>query len=261
MTKGQLAVIFGSLALFGVLYFGCETKTKNFNQERSLSIQNTSIDNLMLEAKSSLNAVQLQEIALLDQELKNSTTDSLLISNHKRLSAKWYDFGYPSIAGFHAEEIAKLENTEEAWSMTGTTYNLCIRNAHSQKERDYCTEKAVEAFENSISINPDNISNRINLSLAYVDNPPKDNPMKGILLLRALNESNPQNVQVLNQLARLAIRTGQNQRAIERLTTVLSIENENPIAICLIAQAYENNGEAEKATVFKQKCSEIKNSK
>ena len=259
MTKGQLAVIVGSVILLGILYFGCETKTrsqKKLNQERAISITNISIDNLKKEAESNLKDAQISELRLVEEALGKAGSDSLLIENNKRLSAKWYDFGFPAIAGYYAEAIAEIEKKEEAWSIAGTTYVICIQNSSVQKERDFCTDRAIKAFENAISINPENLSNKVNLSLTYVENPPQDNPMKGILMLRELNESNPENTLVLNQLAKLAIRTGQNERAIERLNSVLKIDNENKNAFCLLAQAYQNVGDEDNAKLYLQKCSE-----
>jgi cytochrome c-type biogenesis protein CcmH/NrfG len=81
----------------------------------------------------------------------------------------------------------------------------------------FCNQRAVQAFENAISLNPDNASHRLNLALTYTEMPPEDNPMKGILLLRELQEQYPENTQVLNALGRLAIQTGQYARAVERL--------------------------------------------
>ena len=117
--------------------------------------------------------------------------------------------------------------------------------------------EGVMAFENAISINPDNIAHKVNLALCYAERPPVDNPMKGVLMLVELNKSAPKNVLVLNTLARLAIRTGQYDRAIERLSTAIEEEPNNEKSICLLAQAYEAKGDTENASVFKQRCQSI----
>jgi predicted Zn-dependent protease len=66
--------------------------------------------------------------------------------------------------------------------------------------------------------------------------------MRGILMLRELNEALPNNVLVMNTLARLAIKTGQIDRAIQRLETSLGLEPDNQNTICLLATAYGNAG-------------------
>jgi uncharacterized protein HemY len=91
----------------------------------------------------------------------------------------------------------------------------------------------------------------------YAENPPQDNPMKGVMMLVELNKQFPENVSVLAQLGRLAIKTGQWEKAIERLEQALAIEPENSFAVCLLAQAYEGSGNQEQAGIFFAKCEEL----
>jgi predicted Zn-dependent protease len=132
-----------------------------------------------------------------------------------------------------------------------------VQRSEEEKVRAFCTNNAVEAFENAISLNPSNISHQVNLALLYAENPPSDNPMKGITMLLDLNREHPENVLVLNNLARLAIRTGQYDRAIERLEKARSIEPDNANTSCLLAQAYEGSGNTEQAEAFGEQCRKL----
>lgn len=60
----------------------------------------------------------------------------------------------------------------------------------------------------------------------------------------------------MNTLARLAIKTGQIDRAIQRLETSLALEPENQSTICLLAAAYGNAGPdyASRAAEMAVKC-------
>jgi len=73
-------------------------------------------------------------------------------------------------------------------------------------------------------------------------------------MLLKLNENNPDNVQVLNQLARLSLRTNQTDKAILRLEKAISLEPENNNSICLLAQAYAQAGNDAKTLEFQNKC-------
>ena len=68
--------------------------------------------------------------------------------------------------------------------------------------------------------------------------PPKDNPMKGSLMLRELNTSHPNNINVLLQLGKLAMNTNQWEKAAQRFEQVLDIDSENMIATCLFGETY-----------------------
>jgi len=79
-----------------------------------------------------------------------------------------------------------------------------------------------------------------------------------VLMLRTLNQEEPNNVLVLNALGRLSIRTGQFDNAVKRLNAALDSEPENATTICLLAQAYEGAGNAEQATVFAEQCRQMR---
>ncbi len=259
MTKVQLASIIFSLILVLILYFGCERRAPEFRgieKSRSLNLELVSIDNLLQEAKPMLSASDLAQVNNYERFLHETLEDSSKIEAMKTLSGKWYELGHPAIAGHYAYEIALLNPLEESWSIAGTTYSICVQRAEDQELKDYCTTKAVNAFENAISVNPSNIDHKINLALAYVENPATDNPMQGIQMLLQLRDTYPENVGVLTNLARLAIRTGQFDRAQERLRAALKLEPNNVIANCLMAstlQALNQNAEAE---VYMEKCNQ-----
>ncbi len=258
MTKLQLAVIGGVLTLFFVLYFGCDTKPteqKQLEKSRALVAESTNIRVLRQEAEAAISENELSEVAAIEFRLQAAEgDDSTRIETLKSLAGKWYQLGYPAISGYYAQEIAESEATAESWSIAGTTYTLCIQQSQPGKVRDFCTGRAVNAFESAISLAPTDMSSRVNLALVYTENPPADNPMKGILMLRDLNEEEPENVIVLNSLGRLAIKTGQYERAVQRLEQALSNDSTNVNTICLLANAYQGAGNPGKAQAFEQLC-------
>jgi tetratricopeptide (TPR) repeat protein len=132
-----------------------------------------------------------------------------------------------------------------------------LQRETEEKVVSYCTEKAIEAFETAISLNPDNLSNRINLVLTYTENPPKENPMKGITMLLDLNERYPEQPLVLNTLASLAIKTSQYERALERLNRSFEIDPENNKTICMLALVNNQLGRKEDFERFSQLCNEM----
>lgn len=260
MTKLQLAVVGSAVLLFLLLYIGCETTPREFQtveKSRSLALESTNLEVLLKEAKEELEAGALTEVLALEAQLEEALDDTERSDLLKQLSGRWFSLGYPAIAGAYAEQIAVIEGTEESWSIAGTTFTICVQRSEEEKVRAFCTNNAVEAFENAISLNPSNISHQVNLALLYAENPPSDNPMKGITMLLDLNREQPENVLVLNNLARLAIRTGQYDRAIERLEKARSIEPDNANTSCLLAQAYEGSGNTEQAEAFGEQCRKL----
>ncbi len=256
MTKLQIVSVISAVLLFIVLYFGCDTvspEQKRIGESRKPGMVSTDISVLLKDAAEKLDPTQTGVIEMLDAQVE-AAQDSTKIDFLKQLSGKWYEFGQPAIAGFYAQSIAENDNSEESWSIAGTTYSICLQRSQEQKVRDYCYQNAVQAFESAVSVNPDNPQHKVNLAVLYTENPPPQNPMKGILMLRELTEKYPENASVLVNLGRLAIKTSQFDKAIERLSQALTLEPTNRQANCFIAQAYDAKGDKANAELYGKRC-------
>lgn len=262
MTRLQLIIVAACFALFFVLYFGCETTNKeiqDLEKSRQFTKESTDLNVLLQSAQPKLDANTAQELDALQLQLENSTTDTAKVSTLKQLSGRWFELGEPAIAGAYAQGVAEIINDEPSWSTTGTTFLICLQMVQEEEVRSFCMNRAVSAFENAVSINPENPDIRAYLALCYTEVPPQDEPMKGILMLRELNQQHPNNVLILNSLGRLAIRTNQFDRAKERLERSIAIEPNNANATCMLAQVYEQLGETDKAKNFAERCSKLNN--
>lgn len=256
MNRLQLLVLGFSVLLFAGLYFGLDRKPKKIQTAeatRALNMELLSIESYTKKAKEELDEATLTEILSLEQFLETSEATERL-ERLKQLSGAWYRSAHPVLAGHYAFLAAEEEDSETAWSIAGTTFSICIQRAKEQNVKDYCTQKSVQALENAKSINPEEIQHQGNIALAYVNNPPQENPMKGVLMLRELNQLHPKNVFVLLTLADLSIRTGQLDNAVKRLKQVLTLEPENSRANCTLAEVLKNLDKAEEAVVYQQKC-------
>lgn len=257
MTKQQYIVIAGIIALFLVLYLGCDTKPPGqlqVERSRVLQSESTDVSNLIREAHDALPTDQWSTIQAWVEEVNTADTDSVKIAYLKLIAGSWYENGYPSISGHYAQEIAEILATEEAWSIAGTTFAICVQKNGDPKVKAFCQERGIQSLENAISLNPSEDSYRVNLALMYTDFPPPNEPMKGVLMLRDLEQMFPESALVLTSLAQLAIRTGQFKRATERLGQALELEPNNKKAVCLMAQAQSGAGNQELAQVFEQRC-------
>ncbi len=261
MTKLQTGICLSAVLLLFVMYFGCETKPpkqKKIEKTRVLNAESTNVQTLIKEAKDTLDSRSNNYILALEKELEGSKEDTTRVALMKQLSGKWFSVARPDIAGGYAEKIAEIEDNEESWSISGTTFAICAQRMNEARIRDYCTSHAVKAFENAISINPASTTNKVNLAICFTDNPPPNNPMKGVLMLRDLLDKEPNDPLVLGSLGRLAIRTGQFEKAKERLEQAYSIAPENAEIICLLAQTYTSLNDTENAAAFAEKCSTMK---
>lgn len=262
MTKIQKVTIGTFLALFAVLYFGLDTKPSGHSEiekSRALKMTTTDVSILKREAFGKLTDVQKGKVELLQAQLANVQDSIQNISFLKELSGAWYEFGFLSIAGDYAEQVADIENTDEAWGIAATTYSIGIGKSQSEKEGQFCKEKAMNAFDVAISLDDNRVIHQVNKAVTLAEHPDSDNPMKGILQLLDLNKRFPDNVSVLNQLARLGLKTNQIDKARERLKKALSLQPENLTANCLMAEVLSRSNESAEAEKYKIRCQNLMN--
>ncbi|MBL7776194.1 MAG: tetratricopeptide repeat protein, partial [Saprospiraceae bacterium] len=231
---------------------------KTLDQSRSIKGESASLEVLEADARAHLDAGQQARLQELEQQISAATSDTARTSALKQLSGWWYAQGQRAIAGGLAEQVAELENTAAAWSVAGATFFQALQGEQDKARRDFCAGRAIRAFESAVSLQPEQVEHRVNLALVYAENPPADNPMKAVLLLRELEQKHPESPAVYNALGRLAIKTGQWEKAIQRLEKAWSIDPQNPNTPCLLAMAYEGAGQAEKAAEFAGRCQDFK---
>lgn len=259
MNRAQWMVIAGALALFALLYWGFDTQPSDqqeVERSRQLQVAATDLSQLLQQAQSKVSTTQWAEAQSLSQKAETAETDSLRLMAWKELSGYWYQLGNPAIAGAYARKVAEQENTPEAWAIAGSTFFQGIGQAEPEQAEKFCRQQARTCFESAISLDPQKVDYRINLALTYVAAPPEDNPMKGILMLRDLSEAHPDNPAVLFQLGRLAVQTGQWEKARERLEQAVKLDDRFARAWCLLAEVYSQSGETDQADQALERCRE-----
>jgi tetratricopeptide (TPR) repeat protein len=121
----------------------------------------------------------------------------------------------------------------EAWTMA---VDEGLSNAYITKARSL--------FDDYLKFDSTDIPVKIRYAMSFVSS---ENPMKGILMLRDIAESNPDNVEAQFNLGMLSMQTGQYDKAIERLDQVVQLSPGNMQAFILMGIAYMELGENAKS--------------
>jgi lipopolysaccharide biosynthesis regulator YciM len=78
--------------------------------------------------------------------------------------------------------------------------------------------------------------------------------MKGVTLLREITQNDSTNIPANIILGKLAIQSGQFDKAKKRLELVLSLRPDNTEAMYFLAEAYKGLGDKQKAIELFEKC-------
>ncbi len=253
----QIGAVVFSVFLVLVLYFGFDI----VSDQGQIAIENIERSGINLDprpmieaAKESLSSNDLNELV----NLENQAVGARDIDHQyaiENIASKWLQLEKPFFAGYYYEKIAEEINSAVTWRKAASVYRKGLGDL-DPAVADACLDKCVRALENAISLAPDTVRYRVDLALLYTDRPPRDNPMKGVQMLIGLNEKHPNHVLVLNSLGHLAMKTGQWERAKDRLENAKQVDPENADAICMLAQVYQHLDD-KRALEERKKCESL----
>jgi tetratricopeptide (TPR) repeat protein len=258
--REQTYYIIGALVLLAVLYFGFSTKPssqKALEKSRALNTSEFDIRSLANEARPNLKEDELTYLETLETQLNHVSQDTQKLRLLKELSGFWYALRQPILAGLFAREAASFENSAQSWSIAGTTFASTLQQKElEEKKLSFARDEAIDAFEKAISLEPSVIEHRVNQALCYIEAPLQDTPMKGIQMLAGLATSYPESPLPPYHLARLALRTGQHERAAERIEQAMKLDPENPKMACLAIDIYTALQQGERVQQLKPLCAQ-----
>jgi len=156
-------------------------------------------------------------------------------------------------AGWYAEEASKFFNTVESWTKTGNKYYQAYTLALDQSKQSQFAKKAQESYQKVLASSPDNLEVKTNMAMTYISS----SPMQGINMLMEVLRADPQNELALFNLGMLSIQSGQNEKAVERLETLVKINPNHTQAQLLLGIALMNLGETTKARVQFEKVKQM----
>lgn len=239
----QLIVIAGTIVLIVLLLFAT-TRLPKKNEETALTTTDNTdvgVNALVANAKKSLTAEQKQKTELLEKAIASSSDKNGI---YKNLVAIWDSLRQPAVAAYFMEQAATVSPTEKNWEEAGRRYYVSTQFS-GESDRPVLYKKAIDCFEKTLKINPSNVEVRINLAACYVEG--TSDPMKGITMLREIEKTDSNNVNLQLSFAFFSEKSGQWDKAIARFNKILKIQPDFIEAYLHLADAYERKGDKEAA--------------
>jgi tetratricopeptide (TPR) repeat protein len=248
--KPQLIIISGGIILFSLLFLFGKTVEKKDKaaQNQQVAAGNLSISQILTNLKKELKPYQLDYLARLENSISRGDVKEQQIHLNHQLAAFWRD----SISEFlpyawYTAEAAKLENSEKSLTFAAHLMESRLMDVGDPALQTWLGTNAKVLFEKALEVNPNNDSSKIGLGACYMFGNISDNPMEGIMKVRAIAEKDPNNMYAQKMLVFGGMKTGQYDKAIERLKVILSKEAGNLEMIALLGDAYERKGDKENA--------------
>lgn len=257
----QIALLSTSLLFLVFMYaFGRITPNKKKGEEEEQLTEEV----LLSEARNALDSSQIVWLAELDKQKAQASNLEEEGQVLKLLSKTWNEWGNFAAGAVYATEVAKLIPSAEAWSIAGTTYGIAFQRSEDVVLKQFAARKAIHAFEQAASMEPDSLQHHINEALMHVELSGIDAtvmPMTGIQKLLTLDKKYPDNVTVSMVLGRLSLmRSGDVEKAIkrfEKVTTIATAEKDREDLLeahFLLVECYKQLKNTEKILYHYDQC-------
>lgn len=252
MKRNQLLLVGGAMLLVVVLFvFGNTIPPKKStpnsggaNAAESNAPQPIVFDSLLAKAKLRLNSQLLQQANQLQQQLAIAANQEQRTKAYQQLANFWKNSGriYEPYAYYFAQ-AAKLENSEKSLTFAAHQFldNLMVEGEPAMQQ--WLATNAKVLFEQAISLNPNNDSSKIGLGACYILGGISNNPMQGILPVKAIAEKNPRNIYAQFILGLGGKKSAQYDKAVERFTAIVAIAPDNLEAKLHLAECYDLKGD------------------
>lgn len=220
-------------------------------------VRAASFDSILAASRKQLPEHASKDIEALEKQLGTIHDSSGMVPVFMDIAKQWQEHKQLPVAAWYLAKAAKLENSEKKLNFAGQFFLDLMHDAGSASVQVWEAQEAVACFQQSLAINPANDTVKMAMAAVYIEG--TGETMQGVQLLLGITREKPENIPANLMLGKLAIQSGQYDKALSRFETVLKQEPENTEAIYFLAEAYKGKGDKEKAIALLEKCKKLVN--
>jgi len=263
VKKQQIILLSGGIVLTALLFFLGNTvppATTTPMQEPGNKATVITTASLLDSAKKNLTDNQSSHLTQLENSVVRGNVKDQKIGIYNQLGHYWQDsLGHPEIASYYFGEEAKLENSEKNLNFAARLFLTQLMAETNPAMQFWLGTNAKALFDQSLQINPNSDSVKIEIGACYLFGNISSTPMEGILKIMEVANRDSANMYAQLMLGLGGIKSGQYDKAIERLETVIKNEPGNLQAIFNLAETFERKGDKASAIIWYEKAQELIN--
>jgi tetratricopeptide (TPR) repeat protein len=181
-----------------------------------------------------------------EQSPTEANLQSLIDFYHKR--------GESVSEAYYTLQLGLLKKDAKTDLRAGELFSATAGISNDETLHQFLVDKAVESYKTALPLDS-TTPNRLKLATAYMDQGTAPMQGVGILLDVVSKDSNNADAQLL--LGKFGIVSRQYDKAIVRLEKVVSLRPQNYDALFLLAEAYREKGDKDKAIQALERCAKM----
>lgn len=204
-------------------------------------------DGYLKKVKGSIaNTDTLNLLSGWEKDPSEANLNSQIAFYHKR--------GESVAEAYYTLQLAQLKKDPKLDVRAGDLFGATAGISNDEALHQFLSDKAVESFKAAMAMDS-STENKLKLATAYMDQGTA--PMQGVGILLGVVAKDSNNADALMLLGKFGIVSRQFDKAIVRLEKVVSLRPQNYDAVFLLAEAYREKGDKEKAIQLLEKCSKM----
>jgi tetratricopeptide (TPR) repeat protein len=253
-VKKQIILIGSGIILIVVIFMAGKTVAdkKPVLPMMQSKTQSFDIQGFIEKEKTKLAPDQKILLSKLEENISINSDPTQKIASLTAVAIFWKDSiqQFESYAYFIAE-AAKLDNSEKSLTFAAQLFLSNLRGEQDDSKLNWESNEAISLFEKAIMLNPSSENLKIDLASCYIygkgRNGDPQQIMKGILSLLEIVRRDSTNMKAQLVLGIGGFVSGQYDKAVARLTKVITQEPNNLEAIAFLADTYAAQGNKEAA--------------
>lgn len=216
------------------------------------SAASVEFSSILEKAKGTLNDGQRDSIESLELQLKKVRGDKEKAAMIGTIARTWEKTGNVLVAGKYFAETASITGDKSTFEKSANLFYTGFPTTSDSLARIFGAQEGVKAFQQLARMDSTNLSYPIHEAVCYIDG--LGQVMQGVSVLRSVEQKDPDNKEVNLILGRLAVVSGQYDKAIIRLKKVTKLDPTNAEAYFHLAEAYRAVGRKEDAIKSLEQC-------
>jgi tetratricopeptide (TPR) repeat protein len=215
--------------------------------EGTPAVKSVGLQEILQASKSRLTPSQLSYVNRLEHSVVRGDVRSQQLNADRQLAGFWKDSVGDGFAlyAYYTGEAAKLENSEKSLTFAAQLFLQSLRAQDDPALKGWMATDAKELFGRALELNPGNDSSKVGLGASYIFGSSAGSPtevMQGIQRILEVARRDSTNMYAQLMLGWGGLESGQFDKAIERLTTVVRHQPANIEAILLLAEVNQQRG-------------------
>jgi tetratricopeptide (TPR) repeat protein len=207
---------------------------------------------ILEKAKGILNNDQRNSIESLELELKKVHGDKEKAAMLESIGDSWEKTGNVLVAGRYFYDASSITSNKNTLEKAANLFYSGFPTTTDSLAKTFGAQEGIKAYQQLAKIDSTNSEYPIREAVCYIDG--FGQVMPGVLLLKKVEQKDPDNKEMNLILGRLAVVSGQYDKAIARLEKVTRLDPTNAEAYFHLAEAYRAVGRKEDAIKSLEVC-------